>query len=253
MTAPCPYEDCDATFTGEQANIAVVNHVSAVHIHGGEASEPAPRQDDVIETTAKAIFEAQVFRPSWGARPSWDSEAVNQDSFRVAALALRDLGLLADPAQTTELEKLAADHLALLGQRDAWWEHVGRERRQLESERDERQARIDRVLGILDEPAPVPPQTDPHFERMNARNTRTQLVERVRAALAGDQPTLGIAGPGPGCYPPVDGWDGESIAERAATPPDLSGRIVDGGPVQPFTDADCADMTPTAEDVISGD
>jgi len=58
-----------------------------------------------------------------------------------------------------------------------------------EAERDERQARIANALKVLDEPAPHLLRTDPHFERMNARDARAQLVERVRAALAGDQPT----------------------------------------------------------------
>lgn len=168
-----------------------------------------------------------------------------------AAEDLQRAGLLADPAQTTELEKLrasrdaalrdgleAADRAVSAEQRAAsWWEAAktlnrwGTAHRELHrsalAERDERQARIDAALQVLDEPAPVLPRTDPHFERMNARNARTQLVQRVRAALAGDQPT-----PGPACYPPVDGWNGESIV----TPPDPSGRIVDGGPVTPFTD-----------------
>jgi hypothetical protein len=121
--------------------------------------------------------------------------------------------VLADPAQTTELEQLRTAGAKLLAvteefqqQRnlllwlhaEAVWQRDGFRDAYLAvvdhgvaltAERDERQARIDAALKALDEPAPLLPRTDPHFERMNARKARTQLVERVRAALAGDQPT----------------------------------------------------------------
>jgi transcriptional regulator with XRE-family HTH domain len=96
-----------------------------------------------------------------------------------------------DPAQTTELEKLAADHLALLGQRDEWWEHVGRERRQLEVELDERQARIKAAIAIVDK---VLPGLD-----LGDGAAGGDALERVRSALAGDQPTAGRP-PAPRCF-----------------------------------------------------
>lgn len=38
----CPDEDCEATFNGPRAHIDVVDHVSAVHIHGEQKSPPCP-------------------------------------------------------------------------------------------------------------------------------------------------------------------------------------------------------------------
>jgi len=83
------------------------------------------------------------------------------------------------------------------------WAGLAEAAAKVRAERDERQARIEDALKVLDEPAPHLPRTDPHFERMNARDARTQLVQRVRAALAGDQPTAKRADDAAGDLPPT--------------------------------------------------
>jgi hypothetical protein len=114
MTEECPYEECDATFTGEQADIAVVEHVSAVHIHGTVASEPAEpttRQDpELWWSPTKGVLrklagdQAQALGGGdcvgWFPSTWWPDDAVQL--------------VLVDPAQTTELEDRAelADQLA---------------------------------------------------------------------------------------------------------------------------------------------
>lgn len=267
-----------------------------------------------------------------------------------------------------EHEKLAADHLALLGQRDEWWEHVGRERRELEgqrdrlslmlramarklvayrkwtlgddvpevhrlrrevarltdlcremearanrisrcscdndgiectheAERDERQARLEEHEELLAAiwlyvkwryvtkqltteqknlwADAVEKVSERHHPGEGAKADRWwQDDQPVRAALAGDQPTTELDKTWcPRCCkdatedrytqesstlwrcldchavlqvadPPLPGVAlrdvgvGDDTSEPAVTPPDPSGRILDGGPVQPFTAAD---------------
>lgn len=147
-----------------------------------EPAEPTTRpQDDVIEKAAGAICDAyEAYAPVPGVLRS---EASN------IARALAGLGLLADPAQTTELEQVVAQsvHLlreagvnrgnglparvsTLIGERDALEEILSKERR-----------RVDAALAIRDQPNNVAPRHDFSAGWKHA-------IDAVRAALVGDQP-----------------------------------------------------------------
>lgn len=117
-----------------------------------------------------------------------------------------------------ELAEAKRQHAELLAQRDSWWDHVGREQSKVTAERDALQARIDMALEWWRQERDADHCWPLSFEDSAKVNS---LRYRLYAALTGHQLA---AQPMP--------------AEPAVTPPDPSGRIVDGGPVQPFADTD---------------
>jgi hypothetical protein len=107
----------------------------------------------------------------------------------------------------------------------------------------DKQARIDRALTVLDAPR------DPFDDG-------GEKLTHLRAALQADQP-VAEADRDQDAEPSTKRWisdrEYEVGNELAGTPPDPSGRIVDHGPVEPFRDADFADLTPTSTEVVAGD
>ncbi len=189
------------------------------------ASEPAPRQAELIEKAAWAMWRADG-EPTGVAK---------RDPYRKLARALAEAGLLADPAQTTELAdwprfaardrraalraqakneqlKRQRDALSLMlramarklvatrAERDearAWANCELGNVNDLTAERDERQARIDRALAVCAETSPI-------GTLLAEVPSAAQIQDRVRAALAGDQPTTEQPTPPP---PPFRGAD----------------------------------------------
>lgn len=156
-------------------------------------SEPAPRQDDVIEKAARALDLLAEHTFSHTTDPQ-NAGCDSDEEPCTCGMPVSDwtchhvdvlakAGLLADPAQTTELEKERRRSAAFEKQ---WMETQAelddRQRflRDVVAERDERQARIDRAKAALQ--VEGDDLTDWHAGYRAA-------CERGLAALAGDQPT----------------------------------------------------------------
>lgn len=191
-------------------------------------------RDELIERAHAAVDWAAAFKadvPEPGA---------NAGTIRFRARhvlrQLADAGLLHDHAECLEINQ-------------GWREYKHRkqvERAQLTADRDALQARIDATLTVL---------------RQSLKPSAIVCDEAI-AALQGDQPTeskpckyvvsawaglpgsecIAFAEPGEDyCKPHGDAIKRLAeipAAEPEVTPPDPSGRIVDGGPIQPFTDTD---------------
>ena len=151
------------------------------------ASEPAPRQDELDREWLAGMIAAFLS----GARgvgvlhmKPWPEVAE-----RLVAW-LDERGLLADPAQTTELEQAKRAYETAANEINKYAAQLTRkchtirdltdENRRLAAERDERQARIDRAKAVLQ--VEGDDLTDWHAGYRAA-------CERGLAALAGDQPT----------------------------------------------------------------
>lgn len=145
LNLPCPEPGCDEVFTGENANLAVVNHVSAAHLHAQDNAAGAVRRTP---------------RPALLPRLAELAEQAGND-----VVTWRRQLIVAE-----EREQAAERREALR-----------------QDERDERQARIDAALAVLDEPVPETPHGAGALWK--TQNHRSVQVRRIRAALQGDQPT----------------------------------------------------------------
>lgn len=151
--------------------------------------QPTTR-DQLIEQAATALHE--VRHPGWSC-PGPDAKD------RKAAQALADAGLLADPEQHAELEKLRVDAVevkrldneAYLRHREALYGALGctgvegslivlitENVAAVVAERDALQARIDAALAKL-----------ARYDTSGGWQATHEIVEEAGAALQGDQPT----------------------------------------------------------------
>lgn len=209
----------------------------------------------------------QKLESGWRVMADLRDQAAAAESDRDAARSDREELRSERDVLTYELEDAQQHARNVAAQRDV--EH--RAFVEAAAERDALQARLDEIRTVLAEDA----ATRARFQVDTSTSYGPRFLSRIRAiveraALQGDQPAEpkcicrkfvdtggfrladlccpvhGVNGTEPGDGPddrchhgrPAPCPECTGLVEPTVTPPDPSGRIVNGGPIQPFTDTD---------------